>query len=231
MISDDVFRELPVLTGRRVRLEPMGAQHADALVAGINDPESSRLTGTHATFTPEQIREWAATRPEHHDRADWVIVRREDERVIGELVLNQFDPDNAAANVRIAITDPAARGRGLGTEAIVMMLPHAFEVAGLHRISLGVHAFNPRAIRAYEKCGFVREACCATICTGTAPGMTASSCRSSRPTRGPHRRRPDRVRARGVRARNAAPDGAPVDRRRAQIMRPWARTDASGWWT
>lgn len=34
------------------------------------------MTGTHETFTEEQIREWLASRADAHDRADWAIVRR-----------------------------------------------------------------------------------------------------------------------------------------------------------
>ncbi|NJC21624.1 RimJ/RimL family protein N-acetyltransferase [Arthrobacter pigmenti] len=34
---------------------------------------------------------------------------------------------------------------------------HAFDVVGVHRIGLEVYAFNPRAQRVYEKCGFRME--------------------------------------------------------------------------
>uniref|UniRef100_UPI0028126253 GNAT family N-acetyltransferase n=1 Tax=Arthrobacter sp. TaxID=1667 RepID=UPI0028126253 len=44
--------------------------------------------------------------------------------------------------------------RGYGTEATRAVVAHAFDVMGVHRISLEVYAFNPRAQRVYEKCGF-----------------------------------------------------------------------------
>jgi RimJ/RimL family protein N-acetyltransferase len=37
------------------------------------------------------------------------------------------------------------------------MLAHAFTRLPLHRVALTVFDFNTRAIRAYEKCGFVVE--------------------------------------------------------------------------
>ncbi len=52
---------------------------------------------------------------------------------------------------------PGTFGRGFGTEATRLILGHGFETLGLHRISLEVYAFNPRARRAYEKAGFVAE--------------------------------------------------------------------------
>ena len=55
---------------------------------------------------------------------------------------------------------PQSRAREIKrriTEATRLVLGHAFEELGLHRVSLEVFAFNPRAQRAYEKVGFVTE--------------------------------------------------------------------------
>jgi RimJ/RimL family protein N-acetyltransferase len=52
---------------------------------------------------------------------------------------------------------PALLGKGLGTEATRLVLRHAFNDLGLHRVGLRVLAYNHRAIRSYEKCGFVIE--------------------------------------------------------------------------
>jgi RimJ/RimL family protein N-acetyltransferase len=38
-----------------------------------------------------------------------------------------------------------------------LLLGHAFDGLGLHRLSVRVLSHNARAIRAYEKCGFVFE--------------------------------------------------------------------------
>jgi RimJ/RimL family protein N-acetyltransferase len=54
-----------------------------------------------------------------------------------------------------AIHRPAAKG--LGGEAIALVLGYAFNVLKLHRVSVRVVAYNLRAIRAYQKCGFVVE--------------------------------------------------------------------------
>jgi RimJ/RimL family protein N-acetyltransferase len=72
-------------------------------------------------------------------------------------VLNELDPDNESCNFRILLFYPRNRSRGLGTEATRLILGHAFETVGLHRVDLEVFAFNPRARRVYEKVGFVYE--------------------------------------------------------------------------
>lgn len=157
MISSDVFRDQPVLTGLHVRLEPLGSKHFAGIWPMLTEPEGMRLTGTHRRFTEDETRRWLATRQDHHDRADWAIVRREDDMVVGEVVLNELDEHNASVSFRISLAGPDVFGRGYGTEATRLVVDHAFDVVGLHRIHLEVYDFNPRAAHVYEKCGFVRE--------------------------------------------------------------------------
>ncbi|MEH7887318.1 GNAT family protein [Bacillus sp. JJ1609] len=53
--------------------------------------------------------------------------------------------------------DPSVWNRGLGTEVTQLVLKYAFEQLNLHRVDLRVLEYNKRAIRCYEKCGFVQE--------------------------------------------------------------------------
>jgi RimJ/RimL family protein N-acetyltransferase len=53
--------------------------------------------------------------------------------------------------------DKAYWNQGYGSEALRLLVQYGFETMRLHRIWLRVLATNPRAIRAYEKIGFVHE--------------------------------------------------------------------------
>lgn len=157
MIASDAFRDQPVLHGPSVRLEPLCDRHFAGIWASLREPEVLRLTGTHRRFTEEEIHRWLATRADHHDRADWAVVRCGDGAVIGDVALLDFDPHNESIAFRICLAGPHVSGRGHGTEATALVLDYAFDVVGLHRIRLEVFDFNPRARRVYEKCGFTRE--------------------------------------------------------------------------
>lgn len=61
------------------------------------------------------------------------------------------------ASFAIGIHSPNWLGKGIGTDATRMVLKFAFSTLKLHRISLRVIAYNSRAIRSYEKSGFVIE--------------------------------------------------------------------------
>ena len=157
MLTASPFADQPVLVGDQVRLEPLTSAVLEPYLLGLADPEVRQLTGTRAAYERRAVELWLATRQDHHDRADWAVVRRSDGAFLGEAVLNELDVENAAVNYRIWLSGTGATGHGHGTQATRLVVAHALEEVGLHRVSLGVYAFNARARRAYEKCGFREE--------------------------------------------------------------------------
>ncbi|KAF9884860.1 hypothetical protein FE257_001203 [Aspergillus nanangensis] len=49
------------------------------------------------------------------------------------------------------------RGKGYGGEAMNWALDWAFEMAGLHRVSLNAFSYNENAVKLYRKLGFIEE--------------------------------------------------------------------------
>ncbi len=140
-------------------LRPMTAADADDLWNDLHDPDALRLTGTHAAFTRDRIEQWCATRREQTDRFDLAVVDRATGAWAGEVVINDVDDDNRSCGFRIALS-ASARDRGLGTEATRLIVRHVFDTIDepiIHRISLEVYSFNPRAQAVYERVGFQRE--------------------------------------------------------------------------
>lgn len=150
------FATKPTLHGDAVTLVPATIEHVPDLMTMLNDPEIGRLTGSRGDVDKDIVENWYATRADQTDRLDLAVLDNSTGRCVGEAVLNEWDPDNQSCNFRIALV-PTALGRGFGTEATRLIVGYGFEVIGLHRISLEVYAFNPRAKRAYEKAGFVDE--------------------------------------------------------------------------
>ncbi len=157
MISKPSLEHQAVLFTPRLKLEQLSEKHFVGMMESINNPEFSRLTGTLEVFTPERIQTWLTGLPGRDDRADWAIIRQSDGIYLGEVVLNELDEHNQSMNFRIALSSPEVLNQGYGTEATRAVIDYALDVVGLHRISLSVYAFNPRAKRVYEKCGFVQE--------------------------------------------------------------------------
>ncbi len=76
-----------------------------------------------------------------------------------------MDTVNRSANIRIGIQGSTFRGKGYGTEAMLLMLRVGFVSLNLHRIHLGVYTFNPRAIHVYEKSASNGKAFSAMSCS------------------------------------------------------------------
>jgi len=160
------FSIKPVLTGEKVVLRPFIEDDFTTLRDALEDPEVLRLTGSvhgdEAGAEPddpgriEQLRQWYRERNAQSERLDLAVVDMASSQCVGEVVLNEWDAGNRSCNFRTML-GPSGRGRGLGTEAACMIVGYGFEQLGLHRVSLQVYAFNPRARHVYEKVGFIVE--------------------------------------------------------------------------
>ncbi|MEV7995103.1 GNAT family protein [Streptomyces sp. NPDC086077] len=146
-----------MLTGERTVLRPFTAADADAIWEILSDPEVIRFTFDATTeVTLESVRPWYGSRSAQPDRLDLAVTDRDTGEVVGEVVLNEWDPHTRSCNFRTLI-GPRGRGRGLGTEATRLVVGHGFERLGLHRVHLEAYGDNERALRVYRKVGFVVE--------------------------------------------------------------------------
>jgi [ribosomal protein S5]-alanine N-acetyltransferase len=76
---------------------------------------------------------------------------------IGQARLHSLDTEVRRARYAVGIFNPAYWGRGYGSESTQLVLAYAFGPLKLHRVDLRTLTYNTRAIRCFEKCGFVRE--------------------------------------------------------------------------
>jgi RimJ/RimL family protein N-acetyltransferase len=157
MVSRVALAQQAILETERLTLIQQDVSFLDATMNSLQEEEFNRLTGTHARFTRDAVQRFLEGLPGRDDRADWAILRKGDGMHLGEVVLNDLDEDNRSMNFRIALSSTAVTDQGYGTEATRAVVNYGLNVVGLHRISLTVFAFNPRAKRVYEKCGFVQE--------------------------------------------------------------------------
>lgn len=87
----------------------------------------------------------------------FVIRTLEGEELIGFIGLFDLYQQHGDTLVAIALGERKYWGNGFGTDAMRVMLRYAFNELNLRRVGLIVFEYNPRAIRSYEKVGFVHE--------------------------------------------------------------------------
>jgi RimJ/RimL family protein N-acetyltransferase len=165
--SDDVFGEsMPIrknvskqeiLTGRKVCLRPFGRGDLPYIQKWANDAELRRLIGEVTPMSRAETEKWYKELLGDKDRIWFVIVLKEDGRVIGEAgLLRMFRPWRNT-DMTVIIGEKDAWGKGYGTETGHLLLDYAFRRLGFHRISVGVVGFNKRALRFWESLGFKKE--------------------------------------------------------------------------
>ena len=152
----DLFR------GKFVHLttEEPGAR-AKVEVQWQRDTEFHRLMDGDATRmeSEHKLREWFEKHSESDfkpERYSFSVRTLEEDKHIGFFAL-WIDLVHNEAWVGIGIGDREFWGKGYGTDMMKLCLQYAFTELNVYRVSLGLHEYNPRALRSYEKAGFRLE--------------------------------------------------------------------------
>mgnify|MGYP002336155017 CR=1 FL=1 len=154
-MSDRDLWHPPQIEGHLVALRRPIPSDLPSVVRWYRDPEVARLTRYQTRqMSQVEIQRFFEVRMLAPDALAYSIAELSSGRLIGFTTFSALDGDNGSVMFHITIGERDAWGRGLGTEATQLMLQHAFERLGLHRVGLAVFSYNTRAIRAYEKAGF-----------------------------------------------------------------------------
>ncbi|MFS8523750.1 MAG: GNAT family protein [Limnochordales bacterium] len=145
-----------VMRGRRVALRPVTPEDFPLLVKWNLDEGLNELAGGARPTTLEECALWHKRLQSHRH---WQLFGIEAAEVglIGDIELDHIAWRSGEAELRVRIGEPSLRGKGLGTEAVRLMLAYAFERLNLTRVYVRVLASNRQAIASYRKAGFKSE--------------------------------------------------------------------------
>jgi len=153
--------QTPVLRTTRLVLRPFQPGDAEGRRVLGRDPEIMEMFGGRPEFgEPVSMSEAEALKWYDHAASDanpllWAIEHAG--RFVGTTRLHSLREGDQKAQFAIGLLDRGTWGLGLGAEVTREVLRYGFDEVGLHRIGLKVFAHNHRAIRCYERCGFVEE--------------------------------------------------------------------------
>jgi aminoglycoside 6'-N-acetyltransferase len=133
----------PTLRGERVVLRPVEPEDEAPLRAILAEPAV-------ALWWPDQEPPW----PFEDDPDGVRLTVLVEDRIAGFIQFHEDDdPDFRGASIDLFL-GTAFHGRGLGTEAVRLVVRHLIDERGHHRITIDPAAENAAAIRSYEKVGF-----------------------------------------------------------------------------
>ncbi len=156
MAEKELFR------GELVRLSAENTDTvAERFLRWNRDSEYWRLLAVEPAtpYTLKQIKDFIEKELFSQQSSIFLFMIRslEDDRIIGEIGLEGVEWNHGDAFVGISVGEREYWDKGYGTDAMRVLLDYAFKELNLHRVSLTVFEYNPRAMRSYQKAGFVME--------------------------------------------------------------------------
>ena len=131
---------------------------AKASLLWQRDSEFHRLLDNDPiqTISEKKIKEWLEKEAEKGfkpERYSFSVRTLAEDKYIGFLGV-WIDLIHSEAWVGLGIGEREFWSKGYGTDMMKLCMQYVFSELGLERLSLGLHEYNPRALKSYEKCGF-----------------------------------------------------------------------------
>lgn len=140
-------------------LRELKEKDIDGMLEWMHDPEIQKyFCITMMDRTREDVQHFirsAVAKPIEGKDIHYAIAGDDDE-YLGTISLKHVDMTSLNAEYAISLRK-CAQGKGIAAWATKEILKIAFEEFLLHRVYLNVLSDNQKAIRLYEKCGFVYE--------------------------------------------------------------------------
>jgi RimJ/RimL family protein N-acetyltransferase len=148
-----------MLSSERVSVEAIGPRQARAMLAGTPEPDLAWAEGFPLPSVRGALERIVAADEAGHSLGPYfayVIVRRADGLAVGDAGFH--GPPDGEGNVEIGYAlVPAARGRGLATEATGLLVAWAREQPGVHTVSARVDPHNGPSRRVLVRLGFIPD--------------------------------------------------------------------------
>lgn len=142
------------VVGKRIYLSPRSPDDAEIFTKWLNDFEvTDYISKSPKIITFEGEKEFLEK--QRSNSADFAIVTLNNDNIIGTISLENVNSISKAAELGIFIGEKDYLSKGYGAEAIMLVLDYGFNYLNLNSIRLQVLEFNQRAMKCYNKCGFI----------------------------------------------------------------------------
>ncbi len=151
-----------MIYGNGIRLRAIEKNDLPLFVRWLNDPEVRYGLMLYLPLSQAEEEQWFETmlkRPQDERPLMIEIEGQEGWIPVGNCGFFDINWRIRSAEVGIIIGEKSCWNQGHGTRTMRLFLNHGFETLNLNRIFLRVYDNNPRALRSYEKSGFVQEGC------------------------------------------------------------------------
>ncbi len=151
---------MSIIYGKRVRLRAVEREDVNKFHEWVNDPEVTRGLALYLPMSFSDEESWFNSLAKRDQREKPLAIETRKGKIwklIGNCGVFDLDPVNSSAELGILIGEKLEWNKGYGSEVMSLLVKHCFETLNLNRAFLRVYTENIRAVRSYEKAGFVLE--------------------------------------------------------------------------
>ncbi len=142
-----------MITGDKIVLRGIKKEDFKDIYAWANKEENRPLTGTQYPISEYEHERWMQAVTTSGDTKLFLVLEKETGNKLGTIGLKHFDVTNR--NVELFIN--LGISGGYGADAVKTLTEYCFGHLNYHKVYLHVFESNVRAIRCYEKAGFIKE--------------------------------------------------------------------------
>lgn len=146
-----------MLETERLLLKLIDEEDAKDIVKWRNQIEVINNLFSYKGITLSEHKNWFEGYLKDNSRIEFVIFVKEDNKKIGTIGLSNIDYKNQKAEYGILIGENAEWGKGYAEEASFAIINYGFKELNLNKIYLHVFKANIKALRLYNKLGFIEE--------------------------------------------------------------------------
>ena len=145
------------LKGTNIYLRALEPEDLEFIYAIENNELVWEVSNTETPYSRFLIRQYLENA--HQDIYDakqlrLAICLNNSQEAIGLIDLFDFDPKNNRAGVGILINDAQNRNKGIGSEALALIIDYSFEQLQLHQLYANIGTDNEISIQLFTKFGF-----------------------------------------------------------------------------
>lgn len=148
-----------ILKGKKVYLSPVTHDDLELFYNWLNNlDEVSKylITSTFIPITEKDQEDWYEKLSSDYFKRVFVIHDVKTDKTIGRVDIEEINLFYRTASLLVFIGDRKFRGKGLGSEAISLVLDFGFNILGLNNIAVEIYSFNEASLAVFRKLGFAK---------------------------------------------------------------------------
>jgi len=146
------------LKGKKVFLRALEPEDLEFIFAVENDVSIWEISNTQTPYSKYLLKEYLnnAHKDIYEIKQLRLVISDYENSVLGLIDIFDFDFKNLRAGIGVLIKDIENRGKGIGTEAIQLLITYSFKSLHLHQLYCNISEDNTASLKLFESQGFER---------------------------------------------------------------------------